>query len=60
MIISIHKQLIIITTNHMGVCSSKKQNYSLQRSKPQRNIEIDFVKLLEYNRKKEVKDSKAN
>ncbi|CAD8201788.1 unnamed protein product (macronuclear) [Paramecium tetraurelia] len=44
----------------MGVCTSKKHHYPLQRSQPQRNIEIDFVKLLEYNRKKEVKDNQNN
>jgi hypothetical protein len=42
----------------MGACSSKKQNYKLQRGLAQKHIEIDFAKLMKYNREREGKEVK--
>lgn len=42
----------------MGSCSSKKSNYKLQRGVAQKYIEIDFEKLMKYNKEKEARESK--
>ncbi|CAD8198711.1 unnamed protein product [Paramecium octaurelia] len=44
----------------MGTCASGKSSGKLQRSVAQKHIEIDFEKLMKYNKGKEVKESKEH
>ncbi|CAD8089641.1 unnamed protein product [Paramecium primaurelia] len=44
----------------MGTCASQKSSGKLQRSVAQKHIEIDFEKLMKYNKEKEAKEGKEH